>query len=197
MARRPTAPAESIVNPAVIGYQPNPAFSGPQQGDPAAAKKLLEEAGVKLPYPIKFTYPSGTPTADKQAAALKEAWDKAGFKVTLDAADRHLLRRHPEARPRTATSSGAAGVPTGRPPSPVTPPLFDSRTNLTSDSNGQDYGNYKSDKVNTLIDEAAATRPTLDEQTKALQRDRRASSARTSPTSRWRSRSSTSCTARR
>ena len=51
------APAESIVNPAVIGYQANPAFSGPQEGDPDAAKKLLEEAGVKMPYPIKFTYP--------------------------------------------------------------------------------------------------------------------------------------------
>src|SRR4051812_22834700 len=37
-------PAESIVNPAVVGYQENPAFSGPQEGDPEAAKALLEEA---------------------------------------------------------------------------------------------------------------------------------------------------------
>ena len=57
--------------PAVNGYVANPAFSGPQQGDPAAAKKMLEAAGVKLPYPINFTYPTSD-TADKQAAALKE-----------------------------------------------------------------------------------------------------------------------------
>ena len=37
----------------------------------------------------------------------------------------------------------------------VIPPLFDSRINLTSDSNGQDYGNYRSDAVNKMIDEAA------------------------------------------
>ena len=35
------------------------------------------------------------------------------------------------------------------------PPLFDSRINLTTTSNGQDYGNYKSDEVNALVDEAA------------------------------------------
>src|SRR5206468_163687 len=37
----------------------------------------------------------------------------------------------------------------------VIPPLFDSRINLTSASNGQDYGNYRSDTVNNLIDKAA------------------------------------------
>ena len=35
------------------------------------------------------------------------------------------------------------------------PPLFDSRINLTAESNGQDYGNYRSDEVNKMIDEAA------------------------------------------
>ena len=81
--REGRTPAESIVNPAVPGYQANPAFSGPHEGDPDAAKELLEEAGVTLPYPIKFTYGRvGDP--DKPAAALKETWEKAGFKVTLD-----------------------------------------------------------------------------------------------------------------
>ena len=40
--------------------------------------------------------------------------------------------------------------------STVIPPLFDSRINLTAKSNGQDYGNYKSDEVNKMLDEAAA-----------------------------------------
>ena len=45
------------------------------------------------------------------------------------------------------------------------PPLFDSRINLTSASNGQDYGNYRSDKVNKLIDEAAS-KGSVEEQAK-------------------------------
>ena len=36
------------------------------------------------------------------------------------------------------------------------PPLFDSRINLTKASNGQDYGNYKSDEVNAAMDAASA-----------------------------------------
>jgi len=50
----------------------------------------------------------------------------------------------------------------------VTPPLFDSRPNLTADSDGQDYGAYKSDKFNALVDQAQAA-TNLDDQTKALQ----------------------------
>src|SRR5699024_3258638 len=65
------APAYTITNPAVKGFTKNPAFASiPDSGDPKKAKKLLKEAGVKLPYPIKLTYPGGDPTADKQMAAI-------------------------------------------------------------------------------------------------------------------------------
>jgi len=50
----------------------------------------------------------------------------------------------------------------------VTAPLFDSRPNLTSKSNGQDYGAYKSDAFNKLVDQAQ-TSADLDAQTKYLQ----------------------------
>jgi peptide/nickel transport system substrate-binding protein len=50
----------------------------------------------------------------------------------------------------------------------VTPPLFDSRPNLTANSDGQDYGAYDSDKFNALVDQAQAASK-LDDQTKALQ----------------------------
>jgi peptide/nickel transport system substrate-binding protein len=50
----------------------------------------------------------------------------------------------------------------------VTAPLFDSRPNLTENSDGQDYGAYKSDEFNKLVDEAQNA-TTLDEQTAALQ----------------------------
>ena len=38
--------------------------------------------------------------------------------------------------------------------STVIPPLFDSRINISKASNGQDYGNYKSDAVNAAMDPA-------------------------------------------
>jgi peptide/nickel transport system substrate-binding protein len=38
----------------------------------------------------------------------------------------------------------------------VLAPLFDSRVNLTETSNGQDFGNYRSDRVNQMLDRAVA-----------------------------------------
>ena len=160
------SPAESVVNPAVVGYQPNPAFSGPQEGDPAAAKKLLEEAGVTMPYPITFTYQS-TETYDKQAAALKETWDQAGFDTTLDGlGDTYYdVIQKPDKDSDVMWAGWGADWPSAI---TVTPPLFDSRPNLTENSDGQDYGAYDSDKFNALVDQAQAASK-LDDQTKALQ----------------------------
>jgi peptide/nickel transport system substrate-binding protein len=148
-------PAESIVAPAIIGYKANPAFSGPESGDPAAAKKLLQQSGEKLPYPIKYTYQSGTPVADKAAAALKAGWEKAGFKVTLDPlTDTYYTAiQKPTADGDVFWGGWGADWPSM---ATVLPPLFDSRPNLTATSNGQDYGNYRSDKVNKMIDQAAS-----------------------------------------
>lgn len=159
-------PAESIVNPAVVGYQANQAFSGPKEGDPAAAKKLLQEAGVKMPYPLTFTYPSSE-TADKQAAALKETWDQAGFDVTLDGlGDTYYdVIQKPNKDSDVIWGGWGADWPSAI---TVTAPLFDSRINLTSNSDGQDYGAYKSDEFNKLVDQAQSA-SSLDDQTAALQ----------------------------
>ena len=147
-------PAESIVAEAVKGYTPNPAFSGPEGGDPAAAKKLLQESGEKMPYPIKYTYSGGTPTSDKAASALAAGWEKAGFKVTLDPLTEtyYDVINKPSADGDVFWGGWGADWPSI---STVIPPLFDSRINLTEASNGQDYGNYRSDTVNKMIDEAA------------------------------------------
>ena len=148
-------PAHSIVNPSLIGYAPNPAFTAPQSGDAAKAKQLLQSAGVPMPYPIKFTYNGGTPTSDKAASALAAGWKKAGFKVTLDPLSEtyYDVIQKPSADGDVFWGGWGADWPSI---STVIPPLFDSRINLTSASNGQDYGNYRSDKVNKLIDKAAA-----------------------------------------
>jgi peptide/nickel transport system substrate-binding protein len=163
------APAKSIVNPSVVGYQENPAFANiPAQGDPAGAKQLLQQAGVKVPYPITFTYPS-TPTADKQARALKETWDQAGFKTTLDGVvdqDAYYTNiQKPDQKADVIWAGWGADWPSAI---TVTPPLFDSRPNLTKNSNGQDYGAYKSNDFNNLVDQAQSA-ASLDAQTKALQ----------------------------
>jgi peptide/nickel transport system substrate-binding protein len=146
-------PAKSINNPSLIGYKDNPEFADLGKMDIAAAKALLAQAGTPNPK-IKFTYSGGTPTSDKQASALKQGWTQAGFKVTLDPlTDTYYdVIQQPSADGDVFWGGWGADWPSI---ATVIPPLFDSRINFTKNSNGQDYGNYKSDAVNKLIDEAA------------------------------------------
>jgi peptide/nickel transport system substrate-binding protein len=158
--------ATDIVNPAVKGYQEG-LFPG-GKGDPAKGKQLLQSAGVQMPYPITYTYPS-TPTADKQAAAIKQGWEAAGFKVTLDGvADQDTYYtniQQPSQKADIIWAGWGADWPSAI---TVTAPLFDSRPNLTKNSNGQDYGAYKSDEFNGLVDQAQNATD-LDQQTQFLQ----------------------------
>lgn len=151
-------PASSIVNPQVPGYAENPAFDNPGGGDVDGAKALLKDAGVDLPYPIKVTYPLGADARNTAFAALKDTYDQAGFDVTLDGLD-PATNYYPTVQNPGSDSDLIYGGWGADWPSinTVIPPLFDSRINLTSKtSNGQDYGNYESDEVNSMIDEAAA-----------------------------------------
>jgi len=155
-------PAYGLVNPSLGasgGYLDFNAFPGVSaSGDPAKAKQMLQAAGVSLPFPIHFTYSGGTPTTDKQAAALKAGWQKAGFNVTLEGlTDTYydVIQNPANAAKYDITWAGwGADWPNA---STVIPPLFDSRVNLSSASNGSDYGWYASDKTNAAIDAAYAT----------------------------------------
>ncbi|HEY3735813.1 MAG TPA: ABC transporter substrate-binding protein [Jatrophihabitans sp.] len=155
------SPATGLINPALGaagGYQKFEAFPGtPDSGDPAKAKALLQQAGVTIPYPIHLTYSGGTPTTDKQAAALKAGYEKAGFKVTLEGlSDTYydVIQNPANASKYDLTWAGwGADWPSG---STVIGPLFDSRVNLSKSSNGQDYGYYQSDTTNAAIDAAFA-----------------------------------------
>jgi len=158
--------ATDIVNPAVKGYLKD-LFPG-GSGDPDKSKQLLQQAGVQTPYPLTFTYPS-TPTADKQASALKEGWEKGGFKVTLKGVANQDVYYTNIQNPGQDADLVWAGWGADWPSAiTVTAPLFDSRPNLTKNSNGQDYGHYKSDEFNALVDQAQAATD-LDEQTRVLQ----------------------------
>lgn len=152
-----SGPALSIVNPQVPGYAPNDAFGSEEGGDIEGAAALLEEAGVELPYPIKFTYPIGSDASESAFAALKETYDQAGFEVELDGLDPSGPYYDTIQQPGSDSDLIWGGWGADWPSiSTVIPPLFDSRLNLTANSNGQDYGNYDSDAANALMDEAGA-----------------------------------------
>ncbi|KRB74116.1 ABC transporter substrate-binding protein [Nocardioides sp. Root190] len=165
---RTAAPAETIVNPGVSGSQDNPAFAedNNNDGDPAAAKALLAEAGVKTPYPIKLSYPK-TPTADKAMAIIKEGWDAAGFKVTLDGLQDtyYDVAATPNKDSDVLWAGWGADWPSM---STVLPPLFDSRPNFSDATCGNDYGCYQSDAFEALVDESANA-STVEDQVAKLQ----------------------------
>lgn len=157
-----SSPALSIVNPQVPGYAANDAFGSETGADVEGAKKLLEESGETLPYPIKFTYPIGSEAAEKAFAALKETFDEAGFEVTLDGLDPSGPYYETVQKPGSDSDLIWGGWGADWPSvSTVIPPLFDSRINITKNSNGQDYGNYANDEVNAAMD-AASAEPDLD-----------------------------------
>jgi peptide/nickel transport system substrate-binding protein len=149
-------PANSIILPTVTGYKDfGNVFGAPDNGDPNKAKQLLQQAGVKIPYPIHFTYSGGTPRTDAQASSLKAALEKAGFKVTLEGlGDTYydVIQNPSNASKYDLTWAGwGADWPNA---STVIPPLFDSRVNLSAASNGQDYGWYQSNSANQAMDAA-------------------------------------------
>ena len=152
-------PAHGLVNPSLGasgGYKAFMAFPGvPDTGDTIKAKQLLQQAGVPIPYPIHFTYSGGTPTTDKQASVLAATWTKAGFKVTLEGlSDTYydVIQNPANAQKYDITWAGwGADWPNA---STVIPPLFDSRVNVSSASNGSDYGWYSSAATNAAIDAA-------------------------------------------
>ncbi|MDP2773557.1 MAG: ABC transporter substrate-binding protein [Nocardioides sp.] len=158
--------SETIVNPGVSGAQDNPAFSGPNSGDPDAAKALLDEAGVQTPYPINLGY-SKSPTTDKAMAVVKESWDAAGFDVTLEGlSDTYYdVISLPDDDFDVTWGGWGADWPSMM---TVLPPLYDSRPNFSETTCGQNYGCYQSDEFEALVDEAANA-ATVDDQVAILQ----------------------------
>jgi peptide/nickel transport system substrate-binding protein len=150
--------AHDIVNPAVRGYQ-GKLFPG-GSGDPGKARQLLERAGVAMPYPIRFTYPSpGAPTTGAQVAALKEGWKRAGFAVTLVPVKEKPYWYHLTTVGRHADlmfSAWGADWPSA---SAVTPPQFATRPNL---------GAFDDPDFEALVD-LAQRAPDPDSQTVLLQ----------------------------
>ena len=141
------APAESIVNPAVVGYQAEPGVLRPAT---RVTPRLPRRSSRRPASRCRTSSPSPTrasETTDKLAAALKETWDQAGFDVTLDGlGDTYYdVIQKPTKDSDVIWGGWGADWPSAI---TVTPPLFDSRPNLTANSDGQDYGAYESDEFN-------------------------------------------------
>ena len=183
-------PAQTLVNPSVLGYKDFNAFNAPDAGDPAKAKQLLTQAGVKMPYPINFTYSGGTPTSQKYAAALKAGWEKAGFKVTLnELTDTYydVIQNPSNAKKYDVTWAGwGADWPSA---STVIPPLFDSRVNLSVGLQRPGLRLLRQRRRSTRRSTRRSARPTCNKQAPRGATST-SSSPRTSPTSRWPTRSS-------
>lgn len=163
---RVAQPSENLVNPTVPGHTALEAFAGSNSGDPASARELLRQAGVRTPYPIKVAYLGGS-TTDKAMAALKARWDEAGFETTLEplgATYYDVISRRDDEYDLT-WAGWAADWPSM---ATVLPPLFDSRPNFSPGSCGQNFGCYRSDEFEALVDEAAGASDAA-EQTRLLQ----------------------------
>lgn len=146
--------SKDLVNPALLGYKANPTLGPLGKGDAAAAKKILQSAGVPMPYPLTFAYSNTTPARIAGAAALAATWTQAGFKVTLAG---NGTKYYPtiQTPSNTADIYWAGWAADWPAQSTVLPPLFDSRVNLTAQSKQSDYGSYSSPTVNALFDKAA------------------------------------------
>ena len=82
------AVATQFMPPEVIGYADDVTT---YEYDPAKSKQLLQEAGLTLPVPIEFWYPSDVsrpymPDPKRNFEAFKASLENAGFKVTAKTA---------------------------------------------------------------------------------------------------------------
>ena len=151
-------PTWSVLPPSVNPGAVTPPPGSGVEGDPEAARRMLQQGGVKLPVKLRVVHARSV-LADKAYAALAAGWERAGFDVELTGVQPEEYYEEIE-KPTSATSYDVfRGVWTPDWPSAggVLPALFDPRINIDSTGPGQDVGYFSSAGVNTLIDRADAT----------------------------------------
>lgn len=148
-------PTSTIISSGVPGYVENPSTKDDKaSGDPEAAKAMLQQAGVPMPYPITYAFSDSGSQAEKVAAVYKSSWEKAGFKVTLDPIA-------PDAKPSYYGQVSAkdkkidvfnAGWGADWPAlSTVIPPILKSNPPKATAGVGFNYGFYSNKQVDDLI----------------------------------------------
>lgn len=153
---RAAEPTWSLLTPALPSSHP-PRLERGAHGNAARARAELRKAKDRTPR-IVVAY-RDSPQVTEGMKALEKGWESAGFEVTLEPFGKDYFAK--AAQPATARtvdvfwSNWGADWPSA---STVLPPLFDSRTNLTSTSNGRDYGAVKDVRTNATFDRASAMR---------------------------------------
>jgi peptide/nickel transport system substrate-binding protein len=151
-------PTWSVLSPAVYPGSVKPPAGTGVEGDPEAARRMLQQAGVKLPVKLRLVYARSV-LADKAYAALVAGWERAGFEVELQGVAPEEYYEEIEKPTSVSSYDVFRGVWTPDWPSAggVLPALFDPRINIDSSGPGQDVGYFSNDTVNALIDKADAT----------------------------------------
>jgi peptide/nickel transport system substrate-binding protein len=79
----------NLISPTIQGFKPYDPYNKLKNlnGDPAAAKKMLKEAGVSH-LKLSFAYAAGIPKWNNVATTLKNAYAKAGIDLQLEPIDK-------------------------------------------------------------------------------------------------------------
>ncbi len=172
-------PTSTIVSGAIPGFQPNPSTAkNNPSGDVAAAKALLAKTSNPTPT-IRYAFPDTNTVYEQVAAALQQAWQKAGFKVTLDPISKdakpgYYSQMGSDPKPVDVFYSGwAADWPSLF---AVIPPILQSNPKGATFGVGFNYGFYSNSKVDGLIKQANASTDTAEQQKLLNQADQVAES---------------------
>lgn len=119
--------------------------------DPDGAKKLLEEAGVEIPYPINMQV-TNSPDTLRFAQALQAAVADGGFEITISPVEYSTLLDVQTRGDFEAIQLGWSGRvdPHGN--------MF----NFLSTGGGNNYSGYSNDDVDQLLTDAAETNDTAE-----------------------------------
>ena len=145
--------ATTTLVPTLTGHAKFDLYPAPPQGDPAKAKSLLEEAGVKLPYPVTLDT-ANTPVGVRSGAAFKEALERASFSVRLNPIDQSVYYVTVGKPAVQGDLTLAAWGPDWPSASSVLPTLYDGRQ-IPAEGN-QNFAQLNDPQVNSMLDAAAA-----------------------------------------
>ena len=119
VATQADTPTHSMVQQGAGRLQGLQHRPGPSAGDPAKAKQLLQEAGVRPAVPDHVHLPERPDGRQGACGAQGRPGTRPASRSRSTASRQNLLRRRSRTRRNAkSTSSGPAGVPTGRPARP-------------------------------------------------------------------------------
>ncbi len=153
------SPATGPFHP--MGWQADNSIK-PWPFDPAAAGKLLDEAGYidrngdgiresseGLPLTFKLVHSAGSPTTKQMVELMQDAMKKAGVDMQLDPLDWPIMQQKLDDRNYDAIMLGWGGV--------VDTDVYQMFHSDQTADGGDNYTYYTSDKVDSLIDQARST----------------------------------------